>query len=563
MPMTQVDLTQIELADVALHVVDRRNEIDQTVHFEQFTAEAARPSGKIAVTASGLWGGRPFDVSGIFGSLRELADVTKPYPIAMKAVLPGLVTTVDGTIDPGLKGESTANLAVTTDSADMGATGHLFGMQLPSLGAARASFTVSGPLASPHVTVLDLVFGRRDALAFSVKGNVADPVFLKGVDVAVTVDGESLPVFGRAFDLALPAIGPIHLTTHLNDTETGWRFTDIKGGSQQNDLTGHLVLSHLGGRSAFDAAFESTRIEIGDHAEQAADASGEHLPDGRIFSDRPLPFALLGLADGSLNWTIRHLSIAGLDAADVKVPATLHAGRLDASVTVGQVAGGRLNASLSLDIAPASPQLTVSLNTDKVEAGPILAAVGFATGLKGAPSDLHVTLSTNGDNPHAMTTKLAGEGTLTVGEGSFNGDESLPDAPWLKGERIGLTCGFGHFSVEDGLAVTDAVVLDLTPVTIGGRGSINLGREELDLILVPRLKDQASAPELDVGGTLRHPSVLAARGTTVKGVAPALLPSAGGGGAGNVCLAAVMAKRAAPVHHLVRPPPSTSGEPMP
>src|SRR5690606_36034828 len=60
-------------------------------------------------------------------------------------------------------------------------------------------------------------------------------------------------------------------------------------------------------------------------------------------------------------------------------------------------------------------------------------------------------------------------------------------------QTVQIHCAYAQFAVEDGLMRTDTLALDTTDTVIFGEGSIDLGRELLDLQLTPRPKDSSIA----------------------------------------------------------------------
>ena len=54
--------------------------------------------------------------------------------------------------------------------------------------------------------------------------------------------------------------------------------------------------------------------------------------------------------------------------------------------------------------------------------------------------------------------------------------------------------------------------------TVTGQGSVNLASESLDFTLTPRPAGQTPAVQIDLGGSLLHPSVAPARAAYVKNV---------------------------------------------
>ena len=73
-----------------------------------------------------------------------------------------------------------------------------------------------------------------------------------------------------------------------------------------------------------------------------------------------------------------------------------------------------------------------------------------------------------------------------------------------------VSCAYGDFGVEEGVARTRSLAFDTTDTVILGEGSISLRDEELDLVLKPRPKDVSPVSlrvPLEVRGTFKDPQL--------------------------------------------------------
>ena len=243
---------------------DARTGREETVTIEQLTADADNLAAPIGLHVGGTWNGRHFEVSGILGSLNSLAVPTTPYSVKMKAVLPGLVATANGTVTFGKASNPEVSLQTTADATELAEAAKLIGYSLPPLGAARLSMKMIGPLMSPGLINIDAALGRRDILALTVKGAVKAPLSGEGVDLLAFVEGESLAGFNRGLDIALPAVGPIRASAHLTDFDGGWHLGDLKVGIGHSDLVGDASLHDRGGRPKIEAHLTSALVDLGE-----------------------------------------------------------------------------------------------------------------------------------------------------------------------------------------------------------------------------------------------------------------------------------------------------------
>jgi hypothetical protein len=556
LPTTTFDVSEIRVEGAELRFSG------QPLHIDRFSAENDGPAVPTALHGSGNWGGQHFDASGVIGSLKDAADATRPFPVQMKAVLPGLVATANGTLDLTGGDSALTKLALTAEVSDLAEAGRLLGLSVPVAGAARGAATMTGPLASPTFSGVEIALGRHDGLAFQMKGSVAHPFEFRGVDLAVTADGENLALFGRSLGLNLPAIGPLRAAFHLFDSDDGWRVSDLKATFGNSDVAGHLLLRRSPTRPSIDAAFESARFDFADVMVAIPDGSAEENPphDGRVFSDRALPLDLLMAVDGDFTWKVEQLVAGSFVAKGVQVPVRLKDGHLNAAVTIERVADGKIGATLSIDATQSPPSVTASLSAEKIALGTLVHDLGATDFVNGAPSDLHVTLTGSGESLHAMMARANGESILSVGQATIESgvvSGAVPDslASWLPPAELKLVCLYSHFTIADGTAFSEALVADTGAWTIGGHGNINLGREEFDLALVPHPKEAGLLSQLvplDVAGTLAHPSIVPAGGAAVRGVAPSLPPVMTAGEQATACSLANVSAKKGPVRSRLR-----------
>jgi AsmA protein len=87
---------------------------------------------------------------------------------------------------------------------------------------------------------------------------------------------------------------------------------------------------------------------------------------------------------------------------------------------------------------------------------------------------------------------------------------------------VKLRCAVADFSVKGGIMSTDALVFDTEVTTIVGTGSVDLGREKLDLTLNQKTKNTspvALRSPIHIGGSFARPDVQVDKGrVAVRGL---------------------------------------------
>ncbi len=510
---TQFDLSQLTIVHGRITYHDARRGFDQRIELEQFSLDAPIPGAPVGLLSTGTWDGKRFDLSGTLGSAGAFNDFVartgrKTFPLKLKAVLPGLIMTADGTVSSGPSGTETDGpllaVGLSADSADLAASGRLIGLDLPSLGAARMTVTLNGPLFDPHLDDIDAVLGRRDAGALSIKGTVADPLHFTGVDLRLLADGDSLAAFTRALGYPLPAVGGMRASARIHDQQGGWVLQDVALALGHSDLSGEITLRGGLAHPAVVARLTSAVFDAGelfgigapaapaaisdpaapaaisDPAAPAAIAStaapaaisypaapaaiastsavtGRGLP---LFSDSPLPTGLLHWGDLDLEWSIGRLNEGLFLAQTVRLAATLTGGHLAVQTAAAQMSGGSVRGDLSVDGTATPPRVEVSLAADKVDLGSLLHDLRLSDLLQGGQAEYRLRLKGAGSSLHAIMARATGESLLVMGPGQLADSVQKPaatpgvEAPTESGlSAVGLLHQIAPWAPDDNGAV--------------------------------------------------------------------------------------------------------------
>ena len=132
--------------------------------------------------------------------------------------------------------------------------------------------------------------------------------------------------------------------------------------------------------------------------------------------------------------------------------------------------------------------------------------------------DIDVSLSTSGLSPHELAANSQGSIYLTMQNGKVSAaliDLVFADiAGWVwtktKGRKFDdFDCGVADYSIEQGIISTKAFILDTENATITGGGTIDLGGEEIEYVLLPKKKSLRiyKADPVKIKGPLNDPKV--------------------------------------------------------
>jgi len=180
--------------------------------------------------------------------------------------------------------------------------------------------------------------------------------------------------------------------------------------------------------------------------------------------------------------------------------------------------GGRIELTLLADASGKSPELHLTLSADGVDLGDLLSQSGVDVPLEGELY-LAVDLKASGDSPQELASSLKGDFDLAIERGrvltsllrltTTNPVSFLFTEEARKGYS-NINCLILRFDVQEGLAQSQTVLLDTPNVLVLGEGSIDFGKEFMDLNFSPQAKRGnliAMSTPFGIKGQLANPSV--------------------------------------------------------
>lgn len=421
---------------------------------------------------------------------------------------------------------------------------------------AKAMIGRRGPKAP---LMLELKVGKA---SLTLDGTIERPADLEGLDVAATLSAESLTALGAlAGGSALPsAAGPVTIRGRLSGGGDTYALDQIDGTLGATKLTGALKLVLGGEAPRLSGALDANAIDLDLFLGETRQA--ETPRGGRLFGDEPIEVAWLEDADIELALAAKTADYRGTRLSDLKTILIVRDRMASLKPLVFKLAGGALDGEARLDGTGKAPALTFRATMRGVDLDQALKLLEIDETGQGK-LDIDADLRAIGGSPRALAASLAGRLDIAMGRGRI--DNGLVDLlaadlvqrlmPWNVSENYSnVNCMVARFPIERGVMRAERLLLDTTKMTMGGDGTIDLGRETINLRLVPKPKDPAllslAVPVL-VEGPLDHPSAGPDTEAVALGVAGSALGTlinplgilipfvSGGGGGENPCVAAL------------------------
>jgi uncharacterized protein involved in outer membrane biogenesis len=394
------------------------------------------------------------------------------------------------------------------------------------------------------------------AVSAKVEGTVSQPQTLQGLDVQFAVKGNNLADLYTLAGVPVPPSPPYSLKGHLTREGSAFKLADFAGKLGESDLGGTAAVDTGGERLKATADLVSHKFDFDDiavlmggkreeekQAEAQREAEGKPT-SGKVLPDKPIDLSALREMDADVQLDAKRVLLPGLSLDGLDLEMTLEQGVLRLSPAALQIAGGTVNVFMTLDGTVQPAQTDIDARINRVDLKRLLSKSPFAQESAGQLGG-RIKLSTTGNSVAEILGRASGDVFVVMAGGQIShllielagldiaqslgvavsGDEPIP-----------IRCVIGDFKADDGVFAVKTMVFDTTDTKIVGDGQVDLGKETLNLRLVPYPKDfspLSMRTPLAVQGTLANPQAMTdpigigVEGTVKKVVNAVLTPIVG------------------------------------
>lgn len=267
---------------------------------------------------------------------------------------------------------------------------------------------------------------------------------------------------------------------------------------------------------------------------------GKGSSGGPLFSTEPLPLDALTIADADLTLALDELRYGKVVVTALKLPVKINGGKLTAPLAAAY-RGAPIKLALNADGARSS--VSVDASATNFDLGKLLTDLDLTTMLD-ARADFGAKLNGRGKSLNAIASSLAGQTNLVIGEGTINSRAfAIVSDDLVKvlipsgesGDTAKLVCAISRFDFVGGVGTASALGLETNSLVTAGSGTVDLGRERIDLLFKPKPKKASLASlafPVRLSGPLTAPTAGLDRAGVVTGVATAVGGAALTGGVG-------------------------------
>ena len=380
-----------------------------------------------------------------------------------------------------------------------------------------------------------------------------------GFDLNLFSSSPSVSPLLRDLGLNVGNIPPYRMSAHIRGGEGVWKIAPVEIKVGETDFTGDINLDtrdHLKIASSLSSSwvrfddllpfFGVKGPKVASKGSKGATAPGgiQSGKDDRLFSRQPMHLEILRRLDLDLNYRFKRVTAVN-PAVDLIEDGTLDLkldkGRVRLENLSVNIAGGRLAVKGDLNVDTDVPSVKLEGTISRLDVGRLVDAYAeefqetynksgpVAKAVKKQVRHLsrntygfmggRVALSSSGSSPQLLAQNLNGEFGVAMEDGHISDvmayltslDAGKAWSSYMGGDKGSpVECLILTFDVGKGDAKVDTILMATPVANFRGEGHIDIGREQIDLMLTPYPKkitlDSLRAPLL-VKGSLTQPKV--------------------------------------------------------
>ncbi|WP_238474016.1 AsmA family protein [Altericroceibacterium spongiae] len=408
--------------------------------------------------------------------------------------------------DPGL--QLNADIGVDTVKAED--TAFDSNIRFTGEGTMRKQpFTLSGSLLSPNQTLA----GGRNKLTIhaeaartklDVSGTLPGATQIVGADLNFAVRGYNVANLFDFLGIAVPNTRAYRLKSALTYTGSEWQFTGLDGIFGDSDIGGSMTIAMPDNRLKLDADLATDTLDVIDvgpfigYDPERLDAMGKsgaiRQVNGhpRVLPDATLRMDAIGQFDADVHYTVKTLKAESFPVSNIDLTLGLDHSLLTLSPLKATVAGGTLTSDITLDARAPLVKTQYDIRLSPTNMGKLLATFGAdGSGTSGTVS-ARIQLAGTGDSLRQSLAHSNGRMAFIMPAGTFwTRNIQLVELDIgtfvqkmfedkLK-KPVQINCGLIAFTVRDGVAAADPILIDTKKNVILGRGGFSFKSEALDM----------------------------------------------------------------------------------
>ena len=370
-------------------------------------------------------------------------------------------------------------------------------------------FKLSGSLLSPNETVSGganklALHAQSARTVMDVSGTLPGATQLKGADLAMRVRGYNIANLFDFLGVAVPATRAYSLRSDLTYDGEWWRFTRLRGTVGDSDLAGSMRVGMPAKRVKIVADFKTNTLDIVDagpifgydseRLDKMGSAGTITQVNGhpKVLPDAPLRIDAIKRFDADLHYRIAKVRAESFPVSNIDLTLGLDNSLLTLKPVKADVAGGTITADIALNARQPVVKTDYDIRLSRTNLGKLLAHFGAEqSGTTGTVTG-RLNMSGRGNSVRESLGHANGRIAFIMPQGTFwTRNIQLAELDIgtfvqklfekkLK-EPVQINCGLIAFTVRDGIAAADPILIDTKKNVILGRGGFSFKSEAIDM----------------------------------------------------------------------------------
>ncbi|SFS05657.1 AsmA family protein [Sphingomonas jatrophae] len=377
-------------------------------------------------------------------------------------------------------------------------------------GTLRAKpFTMWGQQTTPN----QLLTGGRNRFELHARsgsdrldlaGTLPGATQIEGSDLALRVRGRNLADLFALLGMTTPDTRAYGFRSALTKAGDEWRFTRLSGAFGNSDLAGRMTISVPDERPKLVATIESRSVDIVDIgpfigyepaalASKGATAAVKQTGGTpRILPDAPLRIEAIRNFDAHVDYKVRDIKQPFIPVSNIALTFDLDRSLMKLSPLSFDVAGGHLDSDISINARGKPVETAYDIRLSPTPMGRLLK--GFGVDQAGTTGTIKARVQMTGEGDTLRESLASSDGRIAVilPRGTFwTSYTQLSEfdvgtfvqkmfEKKLK-EPVQVNCGLIAFSVRNGVAAADPILIDTQKNVMTAKGGFSFRDESLDL----------------------------------------------------------------------------------
>jgi uncharacterized protein involved in outer membrane biogenesis len=369
-------------------------------------------------------------------------------------------------------------------------------------------FAVEGALLTPNATIAGgknklVLHAHATRTAIDVSGTLDAPTKLDGANLAVAARGSNLSELFSLIGVAVPDTRGYHLASYFTKTGEDYRFTGLHGMFGDSDLAGKVTVADIEPRLKITATLATRSLDIVDLApfigynpDEAAKGKQAVIKQvsgtPRILPDAPLRVDALKNFNAEVHYTVRVIKGRNIPVSNVGLALTLDNSLLKLSPLTFEMSGGHFWSDVAINARSPVVHTDYDIKLSPTPMGKLLAGYGVDESGTSGVIEARIKMAGDGDTVHKSLASANGRIAIILPRGTF-WTRNIQLAELDVGtfvqrmfqhklkEPVQINCGLIGFTVRDGVAAADPILIDTQKNVMLGRGGFSFKTEALDL----------------------------------------------------------------------------------